>query len=131
MNPDFGELQIAEANVDGNRVTLEIDQGTAKTADRSRNTFGMLNIIGWYMDQEGNIYCVRTESKDVLGNTIFPKTSNKPCHGKNLDRILCLNDENIADGIFSTANKDNFLADTVWKEVNIVSGLEFHLQRIS
>ena len=39
-NPYFGEVNIADVKVTGNVVTLTIDQGSDKTSDRSRNTFG-------------------------------------------------------------------------------------------
>ncbi len=122
--PVFGELPVSEVKVVGNTVTLVMDQGTAKVTDRSRNTFGMLNTNGWYMDSEGNLYWGAGGSADQFGNIIYPNAANKTCQGKNLDLILTLNGADITEGILSTDTKGNFLPDTVWSEPVITSGLE-------
>ncbi len=123
-NPDFGEVKIADVKVKGQTVTLVVDQGSEKTDDRARNAFGMMNMAGWYMDSEGNLYCGKEESEDCLGNKIYPNAANKTCQGRNLDLILCLNGADIKDGIFSTDTKGNFLEDTVWSETIVASGFE-------
>ena len=122
--PEFGEVKIADVQVIGHTVTLTVDQGTEKISDRSRNAFGMMNMAGWYMDSEGNLYCGAGGSADQLGNIIYPNAAGKTCQGRNLDLILCLNGAAIQDGIFSTDTKGHFLADTVWSEPVIESGLE-------
>ena len=123
-NPDFGEVKIAETQVVGNKVVLKVDQGTEKTEDRARNAFGMMNMAGWYMDSEGNMYCGQEAGEDVLGNPIYPNAAGKTCQGRNLDLILCLNGAPITDGIFSTDTKGNFLEDTVWELPVWASGIE-------
>ena len=123
-NPYFGEVKTSDVKVDGNVVTLTIDQGTDKTADRSRNTFGAMTTTGWYMDTEGNIFFGSEDANDELGIAINPNLTGKSCFPReNLDLILCVNGTDIEDGIKSTDGHGNLQEDSVWDEITDESGL--------
>ncbi|MDD6212047.1 MAG: hypothetical protein PUB22_02690, partial [Clostridiales bacterium] len=122
-NPQFGKVKITDVDVVGKTVFLNIDQGSDKVTDRSRNSFGTLNTTGWYADLEGNIYCGTEQTTDALGKTIYPNTAKKTCQGRELDLILCINETDITEGIMSTDGAGHKLADTVWQDT-IKIGLE-------
>ena len=129
LNPDFGALTVANRKVNGHTVTLTINDGmngSDKLTDRSRNSFGMLNTTGWYMDSAGNIYCnnaTAVPGQDNLGNKIYANENGKTCQGRNLDLILCVGTD-LANGIRSTDLKGNLLPDTVWSAPVITGGNE-------
>ena len=129
LNPDFGALAVADRKVNGHTVILTINDGmdgSDKLTDRSRNSFGMLNTTGWYMDSAGNIYCnnaTAVPGQDNLGNVIHANENGKTCQGRNLDLILCV-DTDLANGIRSTDLKGNLLPNTVWSAPEITGGNE-------
>mgnify|MGYP002771541955 FL=1 len=129
LNPDFGALTVANRKVNGHTVTLTINDGmdgSDKLTDRSRNSFGMLNTTGWYMDSAGNIYCnnaTAVPGQDNLGNVIYANENGKTCQGRNLDLILCV-DTDLANGIRSTDLKGKLLPNTVWSAPVITGGNE-------
>ncbi len=78
MSPDFGEIQIAEAVVNGPCVTLRIANNTAATIEntmnrRLRNTYGVYCTTGsWFRDINGVIhYGNGDESKGYAPNEII------------------------------------------------------------
>ena len=122
-NPNFGTLNCVEKTVDGNVVTLTFNTDSDKLTDRSRNSFGMMNTTGWYMDSEGNIYYGSEDSTDNMGNKLYANENSKTCQPKALELVLTIDNE-LADGIFSTDMKGNKLANTVWEEEELTGGLE-------
>ncbi len=124
-NPYFGEVTISDVKVDGNVAILTIDQGSNKTTDRSRNTFGAKTTTGWYMDTEGNIFFGSEDANDELGIAINPNLTGKSCFPReNLDLILCVNSANVQTGLKSTDGHGNLLEDSVWSEIKDESGLD-------
>lgn len=77
-NPEFGALDIDSMTVDGTTVTLNIDQDTDATAERSRETYGTLcTSSSWFIDEEGNLFYGSTDSTDALGITMHANTLGK------------------------------------------------------
>lgn len=73
-NPEFGEVEITGASVDGNVVTLTVDQGTDKVTDRSRETYGTLcTSSSWYVDSEGNVHYGDTQTNRRPGHHHLPQ----------------------------------------------------------
>ncbi|MDO4493778.1 MAG: hypothetical protein Q4C53_07845 [Clostridia bacterium] len=126
QNPEFGKVEVTSAKVNGNVVTLGVDQGTDKTADRSRETYGTLcTSSAWYVDSENVVHYGAEATVDALGNKIAPNTIKKGLQWrKNMDLVLCVNSEDIAGGIRSTDGSGNMLADTVWKDANLTGDLD-------
>ena len=123
-NPYFGEVNIADVKVAGNVVTLTIDQGSDKTSDRSRNTFGALTTTSWYMDTEGNIFFGSQDANDELGIAINANLTGKGCFPrKNLDLILNVNTTGAKNGIPSTDGMGNLIEGSVWSDIKDESGL--------
>lgn len=125
-NPQFGKVEITDASVDGNVVTLSIDQGTDKVTDRTRETYGTLcTSANWYVDSEGNVHYGDEETTDALGITILPNTIG---HGlqrrENMDLILCVNTDDITKGIRSTDGAGTMLVDTIWQEAILSDDLD-------
>ena len=125
-NPEFGEVEITGASVDGNVVTLTVDQGTDKVTDRSRETYGTLcTSSSWYVDSEGNIHYGDTQTTDALGITIYPNTIKKGLQWReNMDLVLCVNSDDITTGIRSTDGAGTMLADTVWEPTILADDLD-------
>ena len=132
-NPDYGELELTKATVNGTVVTLYADLGTDKVTDRSRETYGTLcTSSNWYVDSQGIIHCDSPEGgeeagawQDILGTTIEPNTINKGLQWReNMDLILCVNGASIEDGIPSTNGAGKMLNNTVWKETILGGGLD-------
>lgn len=126
QTPEFGKVEVTTAKVSGNVVTLYVDEGTDKTADRSRETYGTLcTSSNWYVDSDGNIHYGKTESTDALGITIYPNTISKGLQWReNMDLVLCVNDDDITKGIRSTNGAGKLLEDTVWKETILGDDLD-------
>ena len=125
-NPEFGEVEITGASVDGNVVTLTVDQGTDKVTDRSRETYGTLcTSSSWYVDSEGNVHYGDTQTTDALGITIYPNTIKKGLQWReNMDLVLCVNSDDITTGIRSTDGAGTMLADTVWEPTILADDLD-------
>ncbi len=132
-NPDYGKVELIDADVDGNVVTLYVDQGSDKVEDRTRETYGTLcTSANWYVDSQGVIHCDSPEGgeeagawQDSLGTTIEPNLINKGLQRReNMDLILCTNGTSIENGIASTNGAGEMLSNTVWEETILGGGLD-------
>jgi hypothetical protein len=124
-NPEFGPLKVVDMAVEGNTVTLIVDEGTDKVTDRSRETYGTLcTSSAWYIDKEGVLHFGSEEYTDAMGITFAPNTLKKGLQRRaNLDLVLCLGDEAVADGIASTDGLGNLLEDSLWEPATLPEGL--------
>ena len=81
LNPDYGELEIDDVEVDGNVVSIKIKHCfdatdnnvliyTGEKADgiRERNSYGVYVTTGWYRDVDGNIHYGDGTSEEYLSN---------------------------------------------------------------
>ena len=81
LNPDYGELEIDDVEVDGNVVSIKIKHCfdvtdnnvliyTGEKADgiRERNSYGVYVTTGWYRDVDGYIHYGDGTSEEYLSN---------------------------------------------------------------
>ena len=125
-DPNFGEVKVTSATVKDNVVTLYVDQGTDKVTDRSRETYGTLcTSANWYIDSEGGIHFGTEQTKDALGMTIQPNTIKKGLQWRqNMDLILCVDGQDITQGIASTNGAGKLLKNTAWKPTILADDLD-------
>ena len=125
-NPEFGEVEITGASVDGNVVTLTVDQGTDKVTDRSRETYGTLcTSSSWYVDSEGTSTMAIPRPPTPWASPSTPTPLKKGLQWReNMDLVLCVNSDDITTGIRSTDGAGTMLADTVWEPTILADDLD-------
>ena len=121
LNPDFGEIKIADVSVNGQTVTLTIDDDTQATEKndlvytgddagvRERNAFGVYCTGAWYRGVDGTIYYGKSDSGEYKANTTgmgYQARASLELKLRHTDEeeeaALCLADEN---GEYTSANK--------------------------
>ena len=83
LTPDYGTIDIASADVDGNTVTLHVLRDSDATAEnvlvytgedaegsRQRNCFGIYTTGMWYRDISGTIYYGNDDNDAYENNTL-------------------------------------------------------------
>ena len=92
LSPDYGRIKIAGVSVQGQTVTLTIDDGSAATANnklvytgdqkegpRERNVFGIYATGAWYRDVNGVIYYGKEDSGEYKANTTGMGYQSRAC----------------------------------------------------
>ena len=91
LSPDYGQIAIESAAVDGQTVTLTISdasQATAKNAliysgenagVRERNAFGIYSTGAWYRDAEGIIHYGAEDTEEYAANTTGMGYQSRAC----------------------------------------------------
>ena len=91
LSPDYGQIAIESAAVDGQTVTLTIgdaSQATAKNAliysgenagVRERNAFGIYSTGAWYRDAEGIIHYGSEDTEEYAANTTGMGYQSRAC----------------------------------------------------
>ena len=125
-NPEFGPLKLTELTVNGNVVTLTVDKETDKVEDRKRETYGTLcTSSAWYIDKEGGLHFGEEAYTDALGIEFQPNTLKKGLQWReNMDLILCLNGQDINEGIAATNGLGKWLEGTRWLEPVLADDLD-------
>ena len=122
LNPEFGEIKIAEAQVEGQVVTLIISNASQATeinelvysgeephGSRQRNAFGVYCTNPWYRDVEGKIHFGSEDTDEYVANETGQGYQARACLELKLrhadeapEAALCLADEL---GQYTDANK--------------------------
>ena len=91
LSPDYGQIAIESAAVDGQTVTLTISdasQATARNAlvytgedagARERNAFGIYSTGAWYRDAEGIIHYGSEDTEEYAANTTGMGYQSRAC----------------------------------------------------
>ena len=91
LSPDYGQIAIESAAVDGQTVTLTISdasQATARNAlvytgedagARERNAFGIYSTGAWYRDAEGIIHYGAEDTEEYAANTTGMGYQSRAC----------------------------------------------------
>lgn len=113
LSPDFGPVQIAAVSVQGQTVTLTMDDDTAATASnklvytgdakegaRERNAFGIYCTGAWYRGSDGAIYYGSADTAEYRANTTKMGYQARPClelrlrhAGEAVSAAACLADD--------------------------------------
>ena len=113
LNPDFGQIKIADVKIDGQKATLVISQesqatennklvytGSKKEGSRERNAFGVYATNAWYRDAAGVIHYGKDDKDAYEDNTTGQGYQTRAClelklrhAGEKPEDAACLADE--------------------------------------
>ena len=91
LSPDYGQIAIESAAVDGQTVTLTISDASLATARnalvytgedagaRERNAFGIYSTGAWYRDAEGIIHYGSEDTEEYAANTTGMGYQSRAC----------------------------------------------------
>ena len=124
LSPDYGQIAIESAAVDGQTVTLTISDASQATANnaliysgenagiRERNAFGIYCTGAWYRDAEGIIHYGSEDTEEYAANTTGMGYQTRAC----LELKLRHAGEAESDAACLANEKGQYNEDGLWLE---------------